>query len=824
MIEQLLPCIVLFSVVSACSGGGTAVDVLNRDAGDTSPLVDLPLTPDLDLQPMEAGSPDADMMTPVETCIEATGLKGSGTVISDTRGEARVSVEGEPCEHTFTLSSTTKRRDDLPANPRIVQELPGAASISTGHALFDALYALALAEARENSVDAIQNDAFDDNMPLPCPSGGCFETGRLWTYVWTRDISYAADLALAGFDPTRTKNSLEFKTSNLRDKTSPQIVQDTGTGGSYPISSDRAVWALGAARLLNLLEGAEREAFRDGAAPVVFNTIEHDRQVVLDARDGLYRGEQSFLDWREQTYPSWVKDDLVHIGMSKALSTNLCHLRLLELGERLATEKSDTARATRYAGWALELRAAIAGRFTLDSRKLFSTFITTELDQAPVQHHDLLGTALGVLFDVFNETQARDAVANYPHLPFGVPVIWPQQQQVRIYHNRAIWPFVSAYWLKAARKVRNAKVVDHTVRSLVHAAALNLSNMENLEMVSGEPWVKDDPYSGPVVNSQRQLWSVAGYLSMVQDVIFGLEIGSAGIRAQPFITTALRNGIFAAADTLVLNRFPYRGHRLSVVVHLPLRENTPHEGAYRVRTVRLDGTEIGDRFISHDELSGDHRLDVVLEKRAEPASTMTLINDVSDYRNLFSPQPPRLGSVSLVDGKIQLSLDPGGEAASDITFNIYRDGVRIASALPGTTTSWRDAQSSASSKSHCYALESLFSGSKNASQHSMPACFWGAHGERVRVIGAASFVAMGGTPVTEHGKFHYQGWGDPGDTLVLADVTPTHSGPHLLQLVASNGAGSTGGGVTAGVKTVRVEEIGGSVVAEATVMMPHHGW
>ena len=60
-------------------------------------------------------------------------------------------------------------------------------------------------------------------------------------------------------------------------------------------------------------------------------TLERDRRIVFDPRDGLYRGEQSFLDWREQTYPEWVGGNLVHIAMSKTLSTNVLHLRALEI-------------------------------------------------------------------------------------------------------------------------------------------------------------------------------------------------------------------------------------------------------------------------------------------------------------------------------------------------------------------------------------------------------------------------------------------------------------------------------------------------------------
>jgi len=56
--------------------------------------------------------------------------------------------------------------------------------------------------------------------------------------------------------------------------------------------------------------------------------------VAFDPATGLYRGEQSFLDWREQSYPAWVEGTPVHIATSKSLSTNVAHLRALELVSR----------------------------------------------------------------------------------------------------------------------------------------------------------------------------------------------------------------------------------------------------------------------------------------------------------------------------------------------------------------------------------------------------------------------------------------------------------------------------------------------------------
>ena len=54
-----------------------------------------------------------------------------------------------------------------------------------------------------------------------------------------------------------------------------------------------------------------------------------------------------------------------------------------------------------------------------------------------------------------------------------------------VYHNRALWPFVTAYGLRAATHVKNVAVADAAYDSLMRGAALNMSNMENLEWLSG---------------------------------------------------------------------------------------------------------------------------------------------------------------------------------------------------------------------------------------------------------------------------------------------------------------------------------------------------
>ena len=178
--------------------------------------------------------------------------------------------------------------------------------LHSNNALFDALFSLTQQERRDNSVSEITDWGFNDQQAVPCP---CFETGAKWHYVWTRDLSYALDLGLGYLDPERARNSLLFKTSPLR----PELIargmapvhvalQDTGSGGSWPISSDRVVWVLAASQLTAKApdEGSSSEAqhswlqewypiARDGGAiqRLGRSVKNFDQSVVLVGRTGI---------------------------------------------------------------------------------------------------------------------------------------------------------------------------------------------------------------------------------------------------------------------------------------------------------------------------------------------------------------------------------------------------------------------------------------------------------------------------------------------------------------------------------------------------------
>ncbi|HBP02997.1 MAG TPA: Six-hairpin glycosidase-like protein, partial [Stenotrophomonas sp.] len=354
----------------------------------------------------------------------------------------------------------------------------------------------------------------------------------------------AADLALARLDPQRTRQSLQFKLSAARDGHTPGlfVAQDTGSGGSWPISSDRVVWFLAARHLL------DDRAFADQVWQALQGTLAQDRAMVFDAQVGLYRGETSFLDWREQTYPDWTREDVRFIGDSYALSTNVLHYQALRLAERLAGQHGD-ARAAEYKVWADALAQQIDARFWREDMGQYMSYIGEAAHPVPYAKVDLLGLSLGILAEVLPPERARRALTAYPMGPAGSPVVWPQESQQPIYHNRAIWPFVSAYSLRAARQLDDAPRIAAEIRSLMQGAALAGSNMENYELVSQAVHVEEGALSGPVVNSERQLWSVAGYLSMVLEGVFGVQDDG---RVQPKLPAVLVPELFGTHPRITL--------------------------------------------------------------------------------------------------------------------------------------------------------------------------------------------------------------------------------------------------------------------------------
>ena len=492
--------------------------------------------------------------------------------------------------------SSWKLERDLSAYPQLSSQLP----------LVDALYSLSLEELEKNIT-----------------ADGLFDTGAEWKGVWTRDVSYSIVLALAALHPTLAKASLLSKVR--RDR----IVQDSGTGGSWPVSSDRMTWAL-AAWEIYLVSGDElwlRDSYR-----IIRNSMLDDQHAVIEPASGLARGETSFLDWREQTYPRWMGPPDIYESMALGTNAVFCQTyRILgwmaqQLGEPAEDwqERSD------------KIRHGLNERFWMTERGAYGEYLYGRAYPALSPRFEALGSALCVLFDVADPAQRDGLMQSAPLMDFGVPTVSPQAAGIAPYHNRSVWPFVQAFWNLAAARSNRDEVLLHGLASIYRAGALFLTNKENFVADSGDS-------QGTEVNSDRQLWSVAGHLAMTYRVLFGMSFEVDGLHLRPVIPESF-------GGTMTLTNFVYRQAVLSIEVR---------GFGSKIRTIRIDGEDRATAIVPVD-LLGAHTVVLEMIDQVRMANGLLLREEV------VAPDAPvlRLSAATLSWESV-----PGAAR-----FKVYRNG------------------------------------------------------------------------------------------------------------------------------------------------------
>ncbi|MBR6061240.1 MAG: hypothetical protein IKP67_04130, partial [Spirochaetales bacterium] len=372
-------------------------------------------------------------------------------------------------------------------------------TVKSANPTLDKLFRLAIDETKQN-----------------INSNGTFYAGAKWQGVWTRDSAYSIDLGLALLFPDNAEKTLNALLTAA--ESGAQIKQDTGTGGGYPISSDRIVWAMAAYRLSELKSD-------DGYTRFVYDTVaralNYDRNVTFDPQTGLYRGETSFLDWREQTYP--MSMDCNAIGNSFALSTNILYYIALDRLGRLA-DRLGVSDAGKWHNQAETLAAAIRDHFYRDAQ--LCSFIIDNLGLRHYGGYDTLAVSLAILCGVVSGQDGYNILHGISPAENGMPVVSPQISGVEPYHNNAVWPFVQAYRILAAAKLGDTAVVDDELNAMMSAAVRTGTFKENYQADNGDP-------NGTATNSDRQLWSDAGFLGIVLRGIAGLNVEQSEILLHP---------------------------------------------------------------------------------------------------------------------------------------------------------------------------------------------------------------------------------------------------------------------------------------------------
>ena len=138
--------------------------------------------------------------------------------------------------------------------------------------------------------NAIYNMGLDEMVNAVEPDT-TLRTGKEWAGVWTRDVSYSIILSMSYLQPEASKISLMKKVT-----LTGRIIQDTGSGGAWPVSSDRMIWAVAAYELYKVT--GDRD-WLEYIYPIIKNSLEDDFEITYT--EGAVNGETSFIDWREQS-------------------------------------------------------------------------------------------------------------------------------------------------------------------------------------------------------------------------------------------------------------------------------------------------------------------------------------------------------------------------------------------------------------------------------------------------------------------------------------------------------------------------------------------
>jgi hypothetical protein len=223
-------------------------------------------------------------------------------------------------------------------------------------------------------------------------------------------------------------------------------------------------------------------------------------------------------------------------------------------------------------------------------------------------------------------------------MPYGVPTVYPETPGIPPYHNRSVWPFVQAFWNLAAARDDDEALLLYGLASIERESAMFLTNKENFVSNSGSP-------QGTAINSDRQLWSVAGNLAMVYHVLFGMRFEPSGLYFHPVVP-------FVLADTRTLSNFSYRHAKFSIEVR--------GFGAH-VRRFTLDGKQHAP--VVPVSIRGQHRIVIELDDHQAESTPMHNMN------NTIAPDTPR---VQRETESLTWNIIPGATS-----YQIFANGARV---------------------------------------------------------------------------------------------------------------------------------------------------
>ena len=513
----------------------------------------------------------------------------------DDRGCRAISNSGTSITTNYggTEKTWTLRRD--------ISSKPAFSAANTP--ILEAVYNRTMEETFENTFDSEKGN------------GKVFNTGTNWNYVWTRDTAMSVQYSLAWIYPEESKNCALEKVLGLKTD-HPVYQQDTGTGGSYPVSTDRIITALSIWE--QYLTTGDLDLLREYYT-YSENTIKQDLHVAYDPETGLFKGETGGLDHRDKTYPDWMsensQDSLANIAESKSAIVNIIYCQVYEIMAQSAKLLGYSNEVVaKWEAMKAELVKKVNEHFWDEERGLYISWEYPNYMGAPKAYkYDVISNGYAVMYGIADEAQRQAIMKNYPLVTYGADTVYPQKngkQGGTIYHNRGVWPGWEATLMIGAGQEGNYQLAQEIWNSCLRGCALTLTNYEVIDFTTGQG-----------VASRNQLWSIAGTLAGYYRILFGMEYTQGGIVFRPYVADWM-DGPFE------LNNYPYRGAKLNIC--LTGKGDT-------LTSVKLDGVEMGAKYVLPTTLTGTHDVELVVTDSGKKSEI-----NLSDYNHVTCPDLPQM--------------------------------------------------------------------------------------------------------------------------------------------------------------------------------------
>ncbi|MDE6379097.1 MAG: hypothetical protein K2L11_01385, partial [Muribaculaceae bacterium] len=401
---------------------------------------------------------------------------------------------------------------------------------------------------------------------------------------WTRDVSYSILLSMAYMQPEASMISLMKKVDPLG-----RVIQDTGSGGAWPVSTDREIWCVAAWEVYKVT--GDRK-WLEYIYPIMKRSLKTDREAFYNTETGLVKGETSFIDWREQSHPRWMQ--CADIYNTETLSTSVVHAQAWKvLGEaaEILGHKKEAAEAFAESE---KIAKAINEHLWMDDKGYYAMYLYGRDNLITNPRAETLGESLAVMWDVAPADRAKTITESNPTTPFGATIFYPSIADIPSYHNKSLWPWVGAWWGLANAKAGNEEGVMEAIGSVFRPAALFATNKENFNIENGDIATE--------LNSSNMLWCLSGNIALTHKVLFGIDFQKDGLAFHPFVPKVL-------AGTRTLENFKYRDADLNITVSGYGNE---------IKSFKVNGKE-QHPFIAANKAKGKMNIEIVMADNQIPA-------------------------------------------------------------------------------------------------------------------------------------------------------------------------------------------------------------